>query len=131
MALLLLDILLRKEGTKATMACSRNTSDRSRSWPAPHLNLLPGMMVRECPVPGEGDEDERMRSPSLPQESDSERNDQGSHSGQVTEAEHLSTPDVSRGPGALWDGSPVASPLADSFRGAQPSNDEDEDMDDQ
>ena len=86
------------------------------------------------PIPSlsrEGDGDERMRSPSLPRESDSERDDQGSHSGQVTEAEHPSTPDVSRGPGALWDGSPPASPLADSFRGAQPSNDEDEDMEDQ
>lgn len=90
-----------------------------------------GERVSSPSLSRESDEDERMRSPSLPQESDFERNDQGSHSGQVTEAEHASTPDVSRGPGALWDGSPLASPLADSFRGAQPSNEEDEEMEDQ
>jgi len=79
----------------------------------------------------EGDGDERMRSPSIPRESDSERDDQGSHSGQVTEAEHPSTPDVSRGPGALWDGSPLASPLGGSSRGAQAADEEDEEMEDQ
>ena len=90
-----------------------------------------GERVSSPSLSRESDGDERMRSPSLPHESDARDENRGYHSEQTTEAEHPGTPDVSGGPGAPWDGSPLASPLGGSFRGARHPDGEDEEMEDQ
>jgi hypothetical protein len=60
-----------------------------------------------------------MSSPRLPGESNDPENESDHDEEHDTEFDDPSTPDVSRGPGAPWEGPPLTSPTERSFGGPQ------------